>query len=102
MTGIKIMKQYFIYIVTNKQNGVLYTGITSNLIKRIYEHKEKIFDGFSKKYNCNKLVYFEIFDNVNIAIAREKQIKLYKRAKKIALIDKSNPDWKDLYSSVIF
>lgn len=96
------MKQYFIYIVTNKQNGVLYTGITSNLIKRIYEHKEKIFDGFSKKYNCNKLVYFEIFDNVNIAIAREKQIKLYKRAKKIALIDKSNPDWKDLYSSVIF
>ena len=96
------MKQYFVYIVTNKKNGVLYTGITSNLIKRVYEHKEKIFDGFSKRYNCNKLVYFEYFDDVNIAIKREKQIKLYKRAKKITLIERSNSDWKDLYSSIVF
>ncbi len=89
-------KQYYIYIMTNKLNRVLYTGLTSNLEKRVYEHKSKLIEGFTKKYNVDKLVYYEEFDDINEAIAREKQIKSGSRQKKIDLITKMNPVWKDL------
>lgn len=78
-------KQYYVYIMTNNNNSVLYTGMTNNLIRRVYEHKEKIIDGFTKKYNCTKLVYYEIFNDPYNAIAREKQIKAGSRKKKLTL-----------------
>ncbi len=87
---------YYVYILTNKNNHVLYTGITSNLEKRIYEHKAKLIDGFTKKYNVDKLVYFDYTSDVKSAIVREKQIKGWLRAKKIALIEAVNPQWRDL------
>ena len=86
--------------MTNKMNTVLYTGITGNLIKRAYEHKQKLVQGFTKKYNINKLVYYEIFDDPENAIAREKQIKAGSRKRKIALIESKNPEWKDLYDEI--
>jgi len=86
--------------MTNKNNAVLYTGMTNNLIRRVYEHKEKIIDGFTKKYNCTKLVYYEIFNDPYNAIAREKQIKAGSREKKIDLINAVNPEWKDLYDDL--
>jgi putative endonuclease len=89
-------KQYYIYILTNKNNRVLYTGITSNLEKRIYEHKEKLIDGFTKKYNVNKLVYYEIYESPMAAIEREKQIKKGNRQRKLDLINGMNPEWNDL------
>ncbi len=76
-------KQYYVYIMNNKSNNVLYTGMTNNLIRRVYEHKEKMIDGFTKKYNCTKLVYYEIFNDPYNAIAREKQIKAGSRNKKL-------------------
>ncbi|MCB9989437.1 MAG: GIY-YIG nuclease family protein [Rhodospirillales bacterium] len=94
------MKQPAIYIVTNKKHGVLYTGVTSNLSKRIYEHKNKITGGFTAKYNCNKLVYYELFNDMEHAISREKQIKSGSRKKKIELIEKLNPEWRDLCSEI--
>lgn len=78
-------------------NSVLYTGVTNNLIKRVYEHKEKLVEGFTKKYNVNKLVYYEVFEDINYAINREKKIKGGSRKKKIDLIRSMNKDWKDLY-----
>jgi len=93
-------KQYYIYIMTNKRNTVLYTGVTNHLRRRIYEHKEKIVGGFTKKYNVNKLVYYEIFDDIENAILREKQIKAGSRGKKIELIKNMNPEWKDLYDAL--
>lgn len=90
------MKQYCIYILTNKNNKVLYVGITSNLLKRIYEHKNKLVDGFTKKYNLNKLVYYEQTDNIFSALNREKQLKNWHRDWKINLINSFNPKWKDL------
>lgn len=93
-------KQYYIYIMTNKINTVLYTGITSNLKKRIWEHKEKTIKGFTKKYNIDKLVYWEIFNDPENAILREKQIKAGSRSKKIELIKGINPEWKDLYNKL--
>jgi len=89
-------KQYYIYIMTNKLNRVLYTGLTNNLEKRVYEHKSKMIESFTKKYNVNKLVYYEEFDDINEAITREKQIKSGSRQKKIDLITEMNPSWKDL------
>lgn len=86
--------------MTNKNNTVLYTGMTNNLIRRVYEHKEKLIDGFTKKYNCTKLVYYEIFSNPYDAIAREKQIKAGSRKKKIVLINTMNPEWNDLYNQI--
>jgi len=91
-------KQYYIYIMTNKLNTVLYTGVTSNLKRRVYEHKSKQIEGFTKKYNVNKLIYYEDFDEINDAIEREKQIKGGTRQKKIDLIASMNPAWKDLYN----
>ena len=89
--------QSYIYIMTNKKYGTLYIGVTSNLIKRVYEHKNSFIDSFTSKYNLKKLVYYEVFDDINEAIKREKQLKKWKRVWKIELIDKFNPTWKDLY-----
>ena len=89
------MKQYYVYIMTNKSK-TLYTGVTSDLIKRVYLHKNHLINGFTKKYNITKLVYYEITNDVNTAIKREKQIKGWLRKKKIALIESMNPNWKDL------
>jgi len=86
-----------IYIMTNKNNGVLYTGVTSNLYKRVSDHKNKIVVGFTSKYNATKLVYYEEYETMPKAIAREKQIKGGSRQKKIDLINSKNPEWKDLY-----
>lgn len=89
--------QSFVYILASKRNGTLYTGVTSGLIKRTYEHKNSLIDGFTKKYGIHKLVYFEVFDDIKEAIKREKQIKKWNRAWKIRLIEKNNPTWQDLY-----
>jgi putative endonuclease len=86
-------RQSFIYILTNKYNRVLYTGVTSDLKKRIWEHREKLVDGFTKRYNVSKLVYYEVFADIRDAIAREKQIKAGSRQKKIDLITGMNPEW---------
>ena len=86
--------------MTNKWNKVLYAGVTNDLIKRIYQHKEKMVSGFTKKYNVSKLVYYELFDNVENAISREKQIKAGSRKKKIELINGFNKQWKDLYEEL--
>ena len=91
----------YIYILFNKRNGTLYTGVTSNLVQRIYQHKNKVIDGFSKKYNIDKLVYYEAFDDIESAIVREKQIKAGSRLNKIKLIESINPNWKDLYDSIL-
>jgi len=93
--------QSYIYIMTNKKYGTLYIGVTSNLIKRVYEHKNSFIDSFTSKYNLKKLVYYEVFDDINEAIKREKQLKKWKRVWKIELIDKFNPTWKDLYLDLI-
>jgi len=93
-------KQYYIYIMTNKNNSVLYTGVTNDIKRRVYEHKEKLVSSFTKKYNVDKLVYYEIFDDILTAIEREKQIKGGSRKKKIDLIIKMNPEWKDLYNDL--
>jgi len=84
-------------MMTNKNNTVIYTGVTNNLKRRVYEHKDKMLEGFTKKYNANKLVYFEITNDINSAIQREKQIKAGSRQKKIDLINSINAEWKDLY-----
>ncbi len=94
-------KQYYIYIATNKSNRVLYTGVTNNLLRREYEHKEKFVESFTSRYNVNKLVYFEIFDCIADAIAREKQIKGGSRLKKLELIRKENPNFEDLYLKLV-
>jgi len=86
--------------MTNKINTVLYTGITSDLKKRIWEHKEKVIDGFTKKYNIDKLIFFEIYKDPENAILREKQIKAGPRTKKVELIIGINPEWKDLYDKL--
>ena len=87
---------YYVYILTNWDDSVLYIGVTGNLTKRLYEHRNHLTDGFTKKYNVHKLVYFEQTTDVNSAIAREKQLKGWTRAKKLALISKTNPEWIDL------
>jgi putative endonuclease len=95
------IKQPAIYILTNKYNGTLYTGVTSNLIQRIYQHKEFEIPGFTQRYKLKTLVYYEIFDNMESAITREKKLKVFARRKKIKLIERVNPNWIDLYSSII-
>ncbi|NES05443.1 MAG: GIY-YIG nuclease family protein [Okeania sp. SIO2F4] len=87
--------------MTNKRNTVLYTGVTNDLIRRVYEHKSKLVEGFTKKYNINKLVYFETYEHPSEAIAREKQIKAGSRQKKINLINTINLEWKDLYLEIV-
>lgn len=89
------MNQYYIYIMSNK-TGTLYTGMTNELRRRVYQHKNKVVDSFTSKYDINRLVYFETFGDVHEAIAREKQIKGWTRRKKLALIESQNPTWRDL------
>ena len=93
-------RQYYIYIVTNKSNSVLYTGVTNDLKRRVYEHRQKLVEGFTKKYNINKLVYYEIFEDAENAIIREKQIKGGPRQKTIDLVNSTNPEWRDLYEEL--
>ncbi len=87
--------------MTNKKYGTLYTGVTNDLIKRVYQHKEALIDGFTKRYNLKKLVYYEIFNDIREAIKREKAIKKWRREWKIKLIEKMNPEWKDLYYDLL-
>ena len=95
------MKQPCVYIMSSKRNGTLYTGVTANLPKRAYEHREGLVKGFSKKYGCKMLVWYEVHETMIEAITREKQIKAGSRVKKVALIETLNPDWNDLYESLI-
>lgn len=95
------MNNYYVYILANRVNGALYIGITSNLPKRVWEHKSKIVEGFTAKYNINKLVYFEQYNEAHIAINREKRIKKWPRIWKIELINQYNPQWLDLYSTIV-
>jgi putative endonuclease len=94
------MGEYFIYILASKRNGTLYTGVTNNLYKRIDEHKNNLVPGFTSKYGVHQLVYYERYSNINDAIAREKRIKRWKRAWKIELIEKMNPEWRDLFNEL--
>ena len=94
-------KVYFVYVITNKKHSVLYTGVTNNLIKRVYGHKNKVVKGFSEKYNVNKLVYYEVFESIETAITREKQIKAGRRKRKLELINKFNKQWNDLYEEIL-
>ena len=93
-------KQFYVYILASKRNGTLYAGITSDLVKRVWEHKQNITKGFTNKYNVKTLVYFEVHHNPESAIIREKQIKKWKRDWKLKLIERSNPMWKDLYETI--
>ncbi len=90
----------YIYIIASKKNGTLYIGITADLKKRVYEHKNKLVQGFTNKYNINKLVYCEVFDKIEDAITREKILKKWNRQWKIELIEKQNSEWEDLYFSL--
>lgn len=96
-----MQKSFFVYIMTNKRYGTLYTGMTSNLLKRIYEHKNQIIDGFTKDHDLKTLVYYEHHENAEFAIKREKRLKKWERQWKIELIESSNPDWRDLYENII-
>jgi len=94
-------RQPFVYILASRKNGTLYTGVTSNLIQRVYQHKNNLIKGFSKKYGVHVLVYYESHDTMEVAITREKQIKKWKRQWKIALIEKDNQEWRDLYDDLV-
>ncbi|MBN4070668.1 GIY-YIG nuclease family protein [Olleya sp. AH-315-F22] len=95
---IKTIHQYYLYILTNKKNGTLYIGVSNNLERRMFEHKNKLIEGFTKKYGLDRLVYFETYQYVNDAIKREKNMKKWKRQWKVNLIEKDNPNWNDLSS----
>jgi putative endonuclease len=95
-----MVKQFFVYILTNKKHGTLYVGVTNNLTRRIFEHKEGNASLFTQKYKLKSLVYYEVFDNATNAIQREKNMKHYLRAWKIALIDANNPNWNDLWDEI--
>ncbi|WP_428055827.1 GIY-YIG nuclease family protein [Candidatus Avelusimicrobium fimicolum] len=94
------MSTYAVYILASKRNGTLYTGVTNNLLRRIWEHKNNVVEGFTKKYNVHLLVHYELFTDIRLALAREKEIKQWTRAWKTQLIEKDNPLWKDLYFSL--
>lgn len=95
------MKQPCVYILASQRNGTLYTGVTSDLIKRVWEHKNDLNEGFTSKYAVHQLVYFEPHEDMNAAITREKQIKKWNRAWKLRLIEEKNPNWNDLYETLI-
>jgi putative endonuclease len=94
------VKHFYVYILCSKRNGTLYIGVTSDLIKRIYEHRNDLVDGFTKKYGVHRLVWYETHDSAESAITREKQIKKWKRAWKLKLIEQNNPEWNDLYENI--
>lgn len=95
------MKNYYVYILSSKRNGTLYIGVTNDLIRRVYEHKNNLIDGFTKKYSVHTLVYYEQTENIETAITREKRLKKWYRKWKIELIEKNNPEWNDLYEELI-
>jgi len=92
---------YYVYILASRKNGTLYIGMTSDLVKRIYQHKNDLVEGFTKKYGVHTLVYFEQTEDVQTALRREKQLKSWKRAWKIRLIEENNPEWNDLYDTLV-
>ena len=94
--------QPVVYILASKKNGSLYIGVTSNIVKRIYEHKNSFVESFTKKYQIYNLVYYEIYEDIEEAIKREKQLKKWNRQWKIALIEKENPEWHDLYRDILY
>ena len=94
------MGQYFVYILASKRNGTLYIGVTNNLLKRVHQHKIDVTDGFTRKYKVHNLVYYETFNRIQDAITREKRMKKWERAWKVELIEKSNPNWEDLFDSL--
>ena len=94
-------KQFFVYMLASGRNGTLYIGVTSDLPKRVWEHKHRTFDGFTKRYHVDKLVWFEPCADAESAIASEKRLKAWKRAWKLEMIERANPDWRDLYADVI-
>jgi len=94
------MRQYYVYIMANRRNGTIYTGVTNSLYRRVWEHKNGLVEGFTKRYHIHMLVYYEKFGGVNKAIHREKCIKKWERQWKINLIEKMNPDWNDLYENI--
>ena len=91
------MKFSFVYIVTNKPRGVLYIGVTTDLVRRISEHRQSLIPGFSSKYNCTRLVWYEVHEDVRVAIQREKSLKRWYRDWKVSLIERDNPSWRDLF-----
>lgn len=95
------MKYYYVYILASKRNGTLYIGVTNNLIKRVYQHKNNLIKGFTKKYQIHKLVYFEQYANIKDAILREKRLKKWEREWKLRLIEENNPKWIDLYPNLL-
>lgn len=95
------MKQGYVYIMANKPQGTIYIGVTSDIIKRVYEYKNDFVDGFTRKYALKSLVYYEVFDEIAEAIKREKQLKEWQRKWKIELIEKQNPKWEDLYKAIL-
>ena len=94
-------KTYYVYIMASKRNGTLYVGVTNDLIRRVYEHKTNVVEGFTEKYRVHKLVYWEQSDSVESALQREKQLKRWNRQWKIALIEKENSDWEDMYEQLL-
>lgn len=101
MNCVRMDKQPAVYILASKRNGTLYIGVTSNLVKRAWEHKQGVTGGFTQKYNVHRLVYYELFEDMPSAITREKQMKKWRRAWKIELIEKSNPAWIDLWPQIL-
>ncbi|OHB62081.1 MAG: hypothetical protein A2168_05785 [Planctomycetes bacterium RBG_13_50_24] len=95
------MRQYYVYILASKKNRTLYIGVTNNLLKRVYEHKNDLMGGFTQKYRVHNLVYYEVYSDILDAITREKGMKKWKRQWKIELFEKSNPQWRDLYSDIM-
>ena len=95
------MRTYYVYMMANTHNNVLYIGVTNNLIRRVYEHKNNLIDGFTKKYNCHKLVWFQQTNDVIAAITQEKRMKKWKREYKENVIRDMNPEWKDLYNDLV-
>ncbi len=95
-----LYRQFFVYILASKRNGTLYVGITGDLRRRVYDHKNDVREGFTSKYGVHLLVWFEVHENAESAITREKRIKKWRRAWKLELIEKENPDWQDLYEKI--
>lgn len=95
------MKQYYVYVLTNRRYGTFYTGVTNDLVRRVWEHKEGLADGFTKKHGIGMLVYYEIYGDIEHAIHREKIIKKWKRSFKYDAIERSNPEWQDLYEQIV-
>ncbi len=98
--GVEVNKLFYVYILASKRNGTLYIGITSDLLKRTYKHKNKMLKGFSEKYGVDKLVYYEMYEDALTAITREKRLKKWRREWKLRLIEEKNPIWKDLYNEI--